>query len=338
MADRLVPEPYLYVELNNTDITTYITPFLISFKYIDNDGLQKQESDDVEIELHDPDGFFRENPPTRGSALKVKFGYTNKVRNAGIFFIDSYTYTVSRDGERFVIKALAKDVKSSYRTIKTTAFENKTLRQIAQEIAQRHGYRLHFKGEDVYFTRITQNQKRDLEFLAELCRLYGKTCKISNQTIVIIDPEEPAGVYKLTRDLIISASFEVSSLYEQTAEVVYLDPTKKETTQDKKQSRVKASGDTQKINRRVENKKQAEMIAKKQAMLNSMKEVQAKIECVGIPDLHAGGWVQIEGFGRFDRQYYIQTATHIITRDGYITELDLLLAPGGKDGKGRKSR
>lgn len=337
MADRLV-QPYLYIELNNTDVSTHITPFLILFRYIDNDGLQTQESDDIEIELHDPEGFFKENPPLRGSSLKIKFGYADKVRNAGVFFIDSYTYTVSRDGDRFVIKALAKDVKSSYRTVKTTAFENKTLRQIAQEIAQKHGYKLHFKGEDVHFTRLTQNQKRDLEFLAELCKMFGKTCKISNQTIVIIDPEEPAGIYKLTRDNIISANFEVSSLYEQTAEVVYLDPTKKETTQDKKQSKVKASGDTQKINRRVENKKQAETIAKKLAMLNSMKEMQARIECIGIPDLHAGGWVALEGFGRFDRQYYIRTATHIITRDGYTTELELLLAPEAKDDKSRKGR
>ena len=333
MADRLiVPEPYLYVELNNTDITTHITPFLISFRYIDNDGLQKQESDDIEIELHDPDGFFRENPPARGSALKVKFGYTDKIRNAGVFFIDSYTYSISRDGDIFTIKALAKDVKSSYRTIKTTAFENKTLKQIAEEIAKRHGYKLHFRGEDVAFTRLTQNQKRDLKFLAELCKLYGKTCKVSNKTLVIIDPEEPAGIYKLTREHIISASFEVSSLYEQSSKVVYFDPSKKETTQDKKQSKVKASGDTQKINKRVENKRQAEMIAKKQAMLNTLKDPQAKIECIGIPDLHAGGWVAIEGFGRFDREYYIQTATHVITRDGYTTELELLLAPsqGGK--------
>ena len=68
--------------------------------------------------------------------------------------------SASRDGDTFTIKALAKDVKSSYRTIKPTAYENKTLKQIAEEIAQRHGYSLHFKGEDIQFTRLTQNQKK----------------------------------------------------------------------------------------------------------------------------------------------------------------------------------
>ncbi len=331
MADGLkIPQPYLYVELNNKDISAYLTPFLIEFRYIDNDGLQKQESDDIEISLHDPENFFRDNPPARGSSLKVKFGYEDKIRNAGMFFIDSYTYSVNREGDIFTIKALAKNVKSSYRTIKTTAFENMTLKSIASEIAERHGYKLYFQAEDVFFRRITQNQKRDLEFLAELCKLYGKTCKISNQTIVILDPEKSSMIYKLSRDYVLEANFEVSSLYEAEIEVIYLSPTKKETIKDKKKAEVKASGDTKKLNLRVEDKKQAETIAKRQKILNEMKELQARLICPGIPDLHAGGYVEIEGFGKFDRQYYIQSVMHIISRQGYITELELLLTPGAK--------
>ncbi|MCS7135336.1 MAG: hypothetical protein NZ893_02770 [Candidatus Aenigmarchaeota archaeon] len=83
MAEGLkVLTPFLYVELNNQDISAYITPFLLEFRYIDNDGLQKQESDDVEISLHDPEGFFRDNPPVRSSTLKVKFSYEDKIRSA----------------------------------------------------------------------------------------------------------------------------------------------------------------------------------------------------------------------------------------------------------------
>jgi len=320
-------KPYLYVEIENRDVTAYITPYLISFTYTDNDGLQKDESDDIEIEVEDTQGFFRDNPPARGSALRVRFGYEEEVRDAGVFFIDSYTYRISRNGDTFTIKALAKDVKSSYRTIKTTAFENTTLRKIAEDIAKRHGYKLHFEATDVFFQRITQNQKRDMQFLSELCKLYAKTCKISNKTIVIRDIDSPTKIYKLTRDLIIDAEFEVSSLYEGNVEVVYLDPTKKETTQDKKKASVKASGDTKKINMRVENKAQAEEIARRQKTLNEMKEFQGRLVCIGIPGLHAGAYVEISGFGRFDRQYYIKSAKHKITREGYTTELELLLAP-----------
>lgn len=335
MADRL--KPYLYVEIENRDVTAYITPYLLSFTYTDNDGLQKDESDDVEIEVEDTQGFFRDNPPARGSALKVRFGYEEEIRDAGVFFIDSYHYRISRSGDTFTIKALAKDVKSSYRTIKTTAFENTTLRKIAEDIAKRHGYKLHFEATDVAFQRITQNQKRDLQFLSEICKLYAKTCKISNKTIVIRDIDSPK-IYKLTREIIIDAEFEVSSLYEGNVEVVYLDPSKKETTQDKKKASVKASGDTKKINLRVESKAQAEEISRRQKMLNEMKEFQAKLTCVGIPGLHAGAYVSIEGFGKFDREYYIKSAKHRITREGYTTELELLLAPKTDTKKRRKKK
>jgi len=339
MADGLIiPKPHLYVELNNKDISAYLTPFLVEFRYVDNDGLQKQESDDIEITLHDPEGFFRDNPPARGSSLKVRFGYEDRIRNAGVFFIDSYTYSISRDeGDLFKIKALAKDVKASYRTVKTTAFENTTLKLIASQIAQRHGYTLHFEADDVVLRRLTQNQKRDLEFLAELCKLYGLTCKLSNKTIVILDPlQSSSSVFQLDRNHILEAEFEVSSLYEANIEVVYLDPAKKATTKDQKKAEVKASGDTKKLNIRVEDKKQAETIAQKQKTLNEMKQFQAKITCIGIPDLYAGGYVAISGFGKFDRTYYIQRATHIITREGYTAELELLLAPGAKPKKKKK--
>ncbi|MCS7232469.1 MAG: hypothetical protein RMJ67_10120, partial [Elusimicrobiota bacterium] len=128
MADRLVDRPYLYVELNNKDVSTYVVPYLIGLTYIDNDGLEKEESDDVELELEDSQGFFRDNPPARGASLLVKFGYETRIRHAGRFFIDSYTYRAERSGDVFVLKALAKDVKASYRTVKTTAFENVSLK------------------------------------------------------------------------------------------------------------------------------------------------------------------------------------------------------------------
>lgn len=331
MADGLVvPKLYLYVEINNRDVSVYVVPYLISFTYIDNDGLNKQESDDVEIELEDSTGFFRDNPPARGSSLKVKFGYEDRIRNAGVFFIDSYTYRSSRSGDVFTIKALAKDVKSSFREIKTTAFENTTLKKLAQDIANRHGYKLDFAGPDVVFQRLTQQKKTDLKFLADLCNYYGYTCKIVNRQIVIRHLEERLGsktIYVLTREHVIDFEFETSSLYEGNVEVVYLDPAKKDVIQDKKKTQVKASGDTKKVNVRVENKAQAEAISKAQKIINEMKEVKARLTCVGIPDLHAGGLVEVKGFGAFDRQYYIARATHFIRREGYTTELELFRNP-----------
>ena len=339
MDNRLVPEVYLHIEINNKDVSAYITPFLVSFTYIDNDGLQKDESDDIEIELEDSQNFFIKNPPARGSSLKVKFGYEDKIRSAGVFFIDSFEYSSSRSGDTFRIKALTKDVKASYRTIKTTAFENTSLKKIAEKIAKDNGYQLNFAGEDISFTRITQQEKRDLQFLFELCNRYGYICKVADKKLIIRSLDERLSsntIYTLTREHVIDFSFEVSSLYEGNVEVIYLDPDKKDTTQSKEKTKVKASGDTKKVNTRVENKTQAEKIAKAQKTLNEMKEVKARLTCIGIPSLYAGGNVEVKGFGAFDRIYYIARAEHRISRSGYITELELLKNPS--DAKEKKKK
>jgi len=334
MADRVARyKPYLYVELNNKDVSAYITPFLLKFRYIDNDGLEKDESDDVEIELEDSTGFFRKNPPARGSSLKVRFGYEEAVRDAGTFYIDSYSFRYSRAGAVFTIKALAKDVKASYRTLKTTAFENTSLKKIAQEIASRNGYGLYFEGSDVNFQRIDQYKERDLEFLFKLCKRYGYTCKIADNRIVIQELESVLNrkaVYVLTPELVIDLEIEVSSLYAGEVDVVYLDPNKKDQTADKKKTQVKASKDTQKERVRVENKAQAEKISKAQKTINEMKELTGMLTCIGIPSVYASGQIELKGFDKFDGTYYVSRVEHEMTRQGYTTRIGFMKNPVAK--------
>lgn len=295
MDNRL--KPYLYVEINNIDVSAYITPYLNDFVYIDNDGLQNSQSDDIQITVVDKNMFFFNNPPARGSSIKVKFGYENKIKDAGIFYIDTYEPIYSRgQGRLFKIKALSKDVKSSFRELKTVAFENTSLKKIAQEIANKHQYKLIFNAPDVSYKRLTQHQKRDLQFLKELCHLYGYTLKVNNKTIIINDPSTADKIYVLTPKEIIHLNLKVSSIYDDTVKVEYLEPDKKQTLKGEEKANIKASGSTQKINLRVENQEQAQKIAQAQSKLNKMKELKGKIECVGIPELYASGKIKIEGF------------------------------------------
>jgi len=335
MGARLGLKPYLYVELNNKDISAYITPYLISFRYLDNDGLEKDETDDVEITVADPTFFFRDNPPSRGSSLLVKFGYEEQNRFAGTFYIDSYTYSYSREGSTMTIRALAKDAKLSFRTKITTAFENTTLRSIAYEIAKRHGYNLHFVGADITFKRVTQYKERDLQFLKRLCHRYGYTLKINNKTIVIQELDTLLQnynnlAYKITPDITMSFEVDVSSLYAGEVQVVYLDPDGKEITYTDSYTHVKNSGTTQKETVRVENHLQARKIAQAQKIRNEMKEITGRITTVGLPMLYASCFFAIEGFGKFDGVYYAASVEHIIDRSGYTTTVEFRKNPGVK--------
>ena len=335
MGNGLGLKPYLYVELNNKDISAFITPFLISFRYIDNDGLEKDETDDVEITVADPTFFFRDNPPERGSSLLVKFGYEEKNRFGGTFYIDSYSYRFSREGSTMTIRALSKDAKLSFRTKITTAFENTTLRKIAYEIAKKHGYNLHFVGADINFKRLTQYKERDLEFLKKLCHRYGYTCKVNNRTIIIQEIDTLLQnynnlAYVITPDITLDFEVDVSSLYAGEVKVVYFDPDGKEVTYGDKYTHVKNSGTVQKETVRVENSQQAQKIARAQKTRNEMKEISGRIKTVGLPMLYASCLFAIEGFGKFDGIYYAASVEHAIDRSGYTTTVEFRKNPEAK--------
>jgi len=327
MGTGLSTKPYLYLELNNKDISAYITPYLISFRYLDNDGFEKEETDDVEITVADPSFFFRDNPPLRGSSLLVKFGYQQQNRFGGIFYIDSYTYSYSREGSVMTIRALAKDVKLSFRTKITTAFENTTLRRIAYDIATKHGYNLHFIGADVAFERITQYKETDLGFLKRLCHRYGYTLKINNRTIIIQELNTLLQnysnlAYTITPDIVLDFECEVSSLYAGEVKITYLDPDGKEVTYGDSYTHVKNSGTVQKETVRVENMLQAQKLAEAQKIRNEMREVTGRITTTGLPMLYASCLFALQGFGRFDGTYYAASVEHRISRSGYITTLE----------------
>lgn len=325
MAEGLIQSPYLYVELNNKNISTYLTPYLINFTYTDNDGLQKDEVDDIEIEIEDSKGIFSKNPPARGSSIIAKFGYTNLYQSTGIMFVDSYTYRSSRQGDIFTIKALSTDVKSSYRTIKTTAFENTSIKSIAQEIANKNGYSLIFSGNNISFNRITQQEKRDLQFLYTLCNNYGFSCKVNDKKIIIKNIQDTLSynkIYVLNKNYITDFEFETSSLFDSSIKVTYLSPDKKDIIKDTKKTIVK-SGNIQSKNTRVENQNQANSIAQAQKTISELKEIKAQLTCVGLPNIYSSSNIEIKGFNSFDRIYYISQAKHQISRKGYLTELEL---------------
>ena len=319
-------EPYLLVFFDNIDVSAYIEKFLVDFIFVDNDGLHVPQVDDVEIVVEDKDHFFSQNPPKRGSTLLVWFGYKDKIRYAGKFFIDSYTFRFSRNGSLFHIKALAKDVKSTFIEDKSVGYENTSLRKVAAEIAHRNGYELVWEAEDVAYKRLTQHQKRDLEYLHFLMSQYGYTVKVNDRKIIIREPKKVEKIFVLTGEHIINFDLTTTSLPEDPSKFDYLNPLKKENLQGKDRAKIPASHSSVKTNIRVENNFQAQKIAEAQAKIRKMREVKGTIETIGIPDIYATGKIQLSGFGKYDIEYYVASATHRITRSGYTTSLEVFQA------------
>lgn len=123
-----VPEPNFKVLYNGKNITADISKYMLSITYNDK---TKGESDEVEIELEDVDALWQNAwYPEKGANLDVTMGDLR----CGIFQIDEIE--VKGPPSTVLIRGMATGITNSLRTKKSDAHENKTIRQIAQKVAQ----------------------------------------------------------------------------------------------------------------------------------------------------------------------------------------------------------
>ena len=152
----LIPIFELFYEKKN--ITKDVSPYVTSIEYTD---VEHGESDELQIIFEDSEKLWQDAwIPTKGDSLRAYIGYeAEKLLNCGVFEIDELEYDTPPDV--VTVKGLATGIKKPLRQKNFVGYENKTLKQIAKEIADKHGYALVGEIADVRVDRITQNQERD---------------------------------------------------------------------------------------------------------------------------------------------------------------------------------
>ena len=317
-------KPYFKIEYNNKDITRDVSNYVTNIEYTD---FESGESDEINITFEDSAQLWQGAwIPTKADALRVYIGYVGeKLLNCGIFEIDEIEYSAPPDS--IVVKGLATGIKKAFRQNNSVAYENKTLKQIANEIAKKHNLTLVGEIDDVKVERITQNQERDLQFLHRLAEQYGYIFKIAENNLVfyktekLINANSAKTLYR--KDITRLTLTEKTSQNYKAVTVSYHNPKtgKKVTATAKNKEGVK--GDTLKINARCENKQQA-LLRAKAALANGNHTIEGSIALVGNPFLVAGLNTELKGFGHFSGKYHITQARHTIDRsNGYSTSLEV---------------
>lgn len=314
--------PTFIVEYENKDITAQISSNVLSVSYTD---FEHGQSDEIEIQVEDNQNLWKSSwYPSKGDALKLHIGYKDeKLLNCGCFEIDELEFASPPD--TITLKALAANIKKALRQKNSVAYENKTLKQIAQQIAEKHGLTLVGNIRDIKIRRITQNKKRDLEFLKNLAEEYGYIFKISDNKLTFYETAKLKSANPtmiLTRQDLISFSIrdKTNNQY-SSCEVSYHHPRRKKKIVSKIQGNsVKA--DSLKIHTRCENKEQA--ILKAKAGINKNSPIEGTITVIGNPHLVAGLNIELKGLYHLSGKYHIKQAKHTINRtSGYITELEI---------------
>lgn len=312
------------LEYEQKDITTDIVPFVLSVTYTDH---EHGKSDEIEIQLEDRVHLWKSGwYPAKGDVMNLMIGYEGeKMLPCGLFELDEIEFNGPPD--TVSLRGLATYITKSLRQKNTKAFEDKTLKQVAEEIAQTHKLELLGEIKDLKIKRVTQKEERDLSFLKRIAEEYGYVFRISEGKLVfyeISELEKADSILVIDRKDMLQFNFkDKTNNTFKGVDIKYLDPEHKELISHSIEF-AGETGDMLKITERCENKEQA--IAKAVAALkkgNGLK-TEGSFSVSGETRLIAGSNVECTGLYILDGKYHITSSKHIIDRSSkYKTEVEV---------------
>ena len=321
---RVLPT-FFSVLYNNKNITADIAKYMLSISYSDKtDG----ESDEVQIELEDVDALWQNSwYPEKGAKLTVKIGSLN----CGVFEIDEIE--IKGPPSVVSIRGMATGIKSSLRSKKSDAHENKTLKQIAQKIAT--AQKLTIVGEipEITLGRVTQNKETDLSFLKRIAGMYGIIFSVRDTKIVftsVYDLEKRSHSFELDITDISSYSLKdkadapkkTKSIHASAKDNKKIEADKQFADWQKEEGYKypdSASEDEETEYSYSENKQQSEHKAKAVMHLASSNQFEGNIDLEFNPLACAGNNFQLNGIGKLSGKYHIKASTHKIDKSGGAT-------------------
>jgi uncharacterized protein len=335
----MIRSPYLRVTYNGVNITTEITSQLVDLQVVDK---LSGETDELSIRLEDTDGLWRSSwYPRKRDKVMVELGYEDEVLSFGTFEVDEIESSGPPDS--ITIKAIAAGISKQLRSKRSSAHEGKTLKQVAQAVADANGLTVIGEIGDIQIGRVTQDRETDLGFLKRIAGDYGYVFSVRDSQLIFTDvfEIEKAGVVtKIDRTQIVSYSVKDSTKdTAASAAVSYSDPDSAEEVdfeysedqlegygvQDDFSDGARSFGksDRFKVEKRVENTQQAERVAKTALHSANSRQVTANLELPGDPKLMAGANIELTGMRKHSGKYQLQQVSHTFSRSsGYTCSLD----------------
>lgn len=318
-------KPVIQILYNNKDITTSIDKYVESVTYTD---YEKDQSDELEIVLNDYDKLFQTSwYPSKGDKVSVKMGYKGQpLLNCGTFTIDEPELNLSPDGNKFVIRALAASINEKIRQKNSKSYRNKTLIDIAREIAKKHGYTVAGSAGFIKLPYEIQNKESDMAFLRRIAETYGYIFKLTDNVISFIQSDSLEASKPLStiyRKDIKSASFRDCAAKTYTAcTVKYLSPkTGKLVSYTARSNKKGVKSEVLKLDVQCATKEAAKAAALA-GLKRGSKEVEADVEFkLGHSKAYAGVNFDVKFDIIHDGRFHITQSTHTVARENYETNI-----------------
>lgn len=310
------------------DISQDIAPGLLSFSFTEKaDG----ESDDVQIEISDRDRKWQETwIPQRGHTMRPSIVCRNWFEDGdmltldcGLFQVDEVEFSFD-EIDKVTIKGIPGAVKPSIvGQKKTTGWQDRTLEQIAGDIAARGGLSLVYKGSTVPFSRIEQRQEPDLAFLSRLGTENGFRVKAADGKLIVIEGKLADAMSPLELNRQLGSSFRVriksEGVYKGSKETYHDPQTGNLYESIKHDPNDPQTGKYLELNMRTENLAAAHRVSSAKLREKNAGQIEGDWESIGDPRVRAGITLKTAGFGKLsETTFTVDEATHSITKsDGY---------------------
>jgi len=328
----------LAVTWQSKAIARDLAPHLLSLGYTDN---LSGAADDLSLELEDRDNLWSGDwRPEFGDQVVARleaegwFGSKLTSLRLGTFAHDKIS--LSGPPHRVSLQCVSAPLATGLRRRKRThAWRGVTIKQIADDIAQRAILKLEFDGDPgPSYRNAVQNDKSDLEFLGELCKEVGRTLKVTESKIVIYDESKvdavaSSGEIDLRGGNVLSWNFDGddSGRY-GSCHVSCFDPRTGKTSKGQfPPDGVTVPGldpNGQTLELVIPISDVSEAVARAKALLRNANRfaTSGKITTVGDPGLVAGVTFDLKNAASLDGKFIITKATHKPI-GGYTCDLEV---------------
>lgn len=214
---------------------------------------------------------------------------------------------------------------------KSKPWEEIDLKAIAEHVASRAGLGLVFDATSPLYKREDQREESDLAFLQRLTKEAGGAIKAAEGKLIVYsgakyDAQGPNIIIKRGEAWIKNYQFTTSShdIY-RGAVLTYWHPEQKEFIVGEFYApEAPESGELLRLNVPAEDVAEAVAKCKGELRGKNREEVKGSIVLMGDTKRRAMQIVKIAGFGKFDANYFVDTAKHLIdSSGGYTTTLQI---------------
>ncbi|MBO5145007.1 MAG: LysM peptidoglycan-binding domain-containing protein [Lachnospiraceae bacterium] len=307
----------LHIAYEHVDITDDITGDVNSFSYKDK---ASGESDEISLSIQDREKKWMSGLiPSKGDHISAVPRFFDWLGDGdcwemycGEFEVDD----VSISGPPAVCGINAVSIprsKAFNEEERTKNWENVTVQEVAEEIANRAGISLYYEADEIPIQSLEQDKQTDCKFLYSVCEQYGLAMKVFAEKIVIFneaeyEEAEPVAVLRYEEFKKYTYNSTLAGTY-TGAKISYTDPGTGE-------DHIVMVGDG---NRIMEINQEADSAADAQrkavAELNNAnkKAVTFSGTLMARKELIAGSCINLEGFGIPDGKYYID---EVVTKIG----------------------